>query len=135
MISKGCESIGFARFGGDDDALTEITRKQYARDGAGYASDLRDDEWRLIAPKLPAPRPLAARAGGPARGDERHSLSCFGGLRVALAADFPPLSTVQGYFYAWRDSGLLRAINNSGPIMDARQKAGKEASPTAGIHR
>ena len=46
--------------------------------------------------------------------------------------DFPPLSTVQGYFYEWRDSGLLRAINSE-LVMAAREKAGREPSPSAGI--
>ncbi len=48
-----------------------------------------------------------------------------------LPKDFP-LSTVQGYFYDWRDRGLLRVINND-LVMAAREKAGKEASPTAGV--
>jgi putative transposase len=29
-----------------------------------------------------------------------------------LPGDFPPLSTVQGYFYAWRNTGLLQAMNH-----------------------
>jgi putative transposase len=37
-----------------------------------------------------------------------------------LPKDFPPLSTVQGYFYDWRDRGLLRAINHD-PVMAARE--------------
>lgn len=49
-----------------------------------------------------------------------------------LPKEFPPYSTVQGYFYAWRDSGLLCAINYA-LVMAARERAGREASPTAGI--
>jgi putative transposase len=44
---------------------------------------------------------------------------------------FPPVSTVRGYFYAWRDSGLLVAINHL-LVMAARQQAGREASVGAG---
>jgi transposase len=44
---------------------------------------------------------------------------------------FPPISTVRGYFYAWRDS-LLTAINHL-LGMTARQQAGREASPTADV--
>jgi transposase len=45
---------------------------------------------------------------------------------------FPPVSTVRGYFYAWRDSGLLTTINHL-LVMTAREQAGREASPTAGV--
>jgi len=49
-----------------------------------------------------------------------------------LPGDFPPVSTVRGYFYTWRDSGLLATINQL-PVMAAREIEGREASPTAGI--
>lgn len=44
----------------------------------------------------------------------------------------PAFSTVQKYFYRWRDEGRLRAINNE-LVMVAREREGKEASPSAGI--
>jgi putative transposase len=50
----------------------------------------------------------------------------------ALPKDFPPRSTVQRYFYAWRDMGLWQTINHL-LVMTARQIEGREASPTAGI--
>ena len=46
--------------------------------------------------------------------------------------DFPPFSTVQKYFWRWRDEGLLRAINNE-LVMAAREREGREASPSAGV--
>ena len=49
-----------------------------------------------------------------------------------LPKDFPPVSTVQGYFYAWRDSGLWRGINHL-LVMETRELEGREASPTAGV--
>ncbi len=49
-----------------------------------------------------------------------------------LPKDFPPFTTVQNYFYAWRDAGVLRAINNT-LVMDARELEGREASPSAGV--
>ena len=113
---------------------TEITRKEYARTGLRYASDLTDGEWALIAPRLPKPRAL----GRPRKTDMRCVMNAILYLASAgcawrlLPKDFPPLSTVQGYFYDWRDRGLLRSINND-LVMDAREKAGKEASPTAGV--
>lgn len=40
---------------------TEITRRQYRRDGLRYASDLTEEEWQSIAPHLPAAKPLGRR--------------------------------------------------------------------------
>ena len=34
---------------------TEITRRQYGREGFRYASELTGGEWMLIAPHLPKP--------------------------------------------------------------------------------
>ncbi len=45
---------------------------------------------------------------------------------------FPPISTVRGYFNAWRDSGLQTTINHR-LLMIAREQAGREAGPTAGV--
>ena len=49
-----------------------------------------------------------------------------------LPKDFPPYSTVQRYFYAWRDDGRWKTINHI-LLMDAREAAGRKASPTAGV--
>ena len=49
-----------------------------------------------------------------------------------LPNDFPPPSTVQRYFYDWRDSGLLRTMNHH-LVMEARELEGREASPSAGV--
>ena len=49
-----------------------------------------------------------------------------------LPTDFPPFTTVQRYFYAWRDDGRWQTINHA-LLMEVREAAGREASPTAGI--
>ena len=49
-----------------------------------------------------------------------------------LPKQFPPPSTVQRYFYEWRDTGLLRTINHY-LVAAARDLEGREASPTAGV--
>jgi putative transposase len=49
-----------------------------------------------------------------------------------LPKDFPPPSTVQRYFYDWRDSGVLQTINHH-LVMAAREADGREASPSAGV--
>ena len=113
---------------------TDITRRQHSRAGLRYPSDLHDAEWVLIEP-LFAP---AKRGGRPRATDLREVLNAILYLATSgckwrmLPKDFPPLSTVQRYFYAWRDSGLLCAINQL-LVMTAREQIGREASPSAGV--
>ena len=49
-----------------------------------------------------------------------------------LPKDFPPYSTVQRYFYDWRNRGIWQTINHV-LLMEVREAAGREASPTAGV--
>ena len=49
-----------------------------------------------------------------------------------LPKDFPPFTTVQGYFYDWRDQGLFERINFE-LLLEAREAAGREPSPSAGV--
>lgn len=115
-------------------AWTETTRREYARVSRRYASDLSDREWRLIEAFLPLPR----RLGRPRETDLREVMNAI--LYIAstgcqwrmLPKDFPPYSTVQGYFYEWRETGLWRRINNH-LVMEARELEGREASPSAGV--
>lgn len=113
---------------------TDITRGDYARNAARYASDLSDGEWALIAPLLPGPKPV----GRPRVANLREVANAIlymvstGCQWRMLPKDFPPFTTVQNYFYAWRDMGVLRAINNT-LVMAAREQEGREASPTAGV--
>jgi hypothetical protein len=54
---------------------TRENRGLYERKGARYPSDLRDDDWVLIAPPDPAGQAWRAQARGePSRGDERGAL-------------------------------------------------------------
>lgn len=113
---------------------TEITRRDYRRDGLRYASDLSDAEWALLEPHMPPP----GRVGRPRTTDLREVVDALLYMATTgcqwrmLPRDFPPYTTVQGYFYAWRDSGLLEAINHH-LVMAARELEGREASPTAGV--
>ena len=115
-------------------AWTETTRRHYERRSARYASDLTDAEWALIEPLMPSPN----RIGRPRKTALREVVNALlymasaGGAWRLLPKDFPPFSTVQKYFYRWRDEGRLRAINNE-LVMAAREREGKEASPSAGI--
>jgi putative transposase len=49
-----------------------------------------------------------------------------------LPKDFPPMTTVQGYFYEWARMGLFETINHL-LVMSTRELEGREASPTAGV--
>ncbi|MDP1731424.1 MAG: IS5 family transposase [Devosia sp.] len=115
-------------------AWTETARREYARRGRRYSSDLTDREWALVAPFLPPAR----LTGRPRTTDLRAVLDAIlymassGCQWAMLPREFPPPSTVQRYFYDWRDSGLSRTINHH-LVMMVRELEGREASPSAGI--
>jgi transposase len=113
---------------------TEITRAQYVREGLRYASDTTDAEWALIEPLMPAPKRLGRkrRTGLRAIVDALLYILATGCQWRLLPKDFPPRSTVQGYFYGWREDGTLWRINHV-LVMAAREREGREASPTAGV--
>ena len=50
----------------------------------------------------------------------------------ALPKGFPPMSTVQWYFYAWAVTGVLEGMND---LMVAAERVleGRVAEPTAGV--
>src|SRR6516165_7732312 len=113
---------------------TEITRRKYEREGPRYASDLTDAEWAVIEPRMPP----ATRLGRPRDTELRSVLDAI--LYIARAGcqwrmrpkDFPPFTTVQGYFYDCRDNGLFEKINFA-LLQQAREAAGREPSPSAGL--
>jgi len=49
-----------------------------------------------------------------------------------LPPGFPPATTVQRYFYAWRDSDLWQTIDHYLPMAIGTAE-GREASPSAGV--
>jgi len=113
---------------------TETTRQQYRREGGRFASDTTDEEWAVLAPLMPA----AAGIGRPRTTCLREVVNAIwyvlwtGCPWRALPKEFPPRSTVQGYFYAWRDDGTWHFINRC-LVERARIAVGRKASPSAGI--
>jgi transposase len=115
-------------------AWTGITRAKYQRDGLRYASDTTDAEWAVIEPHLP-PRASRGRTRTTNMRDVVNAIFYIaqtGCQWRMLPTDFPPFTTVQRYFYCWRDDGRWQTINHV-LLMDLREAAGREASPTAGI--
>lgn len=115
-------------------AWTEITRLHYLREGLRYASDTTNNEWALIVPFMPEPN----RLGRPRKTQLRTVVNALlymastGCQWRALPKDFPPVSTVQGYFYRWAQDGMWLKINHA-LVMLSRERSGREASPTAGV--
>jgi transposase len=115
-------------------AWTEITRLKYRRDGLRYASDTTEEEWSLIAPLLPPAR----RRGRPRETALRDVVNAIFYIAQSccqwrlLPKEFPPFTTVQYYFYRWRDDGTWLGINHA-LVIRARERDGREASPTAGV--
>jgi len=113
---------------------TETTRQQYHRDGLRYASDVTDQEWAQIEALLPLPKKL----GRPRTTALREVVNALMYILTTgcqwrqLPKEFPPFSTVQRFFYRWRDAGLWQTINH-GLVMRVREAAGREASPSAGV--
>jgi len=113
---------------------TPVTRRQHSRDHLRYESDLTDAEWAIIAPFMPPP----AKTGRPRRWTMREILNgIFYLLRSGcpwrlLPKDFPPRSTVYGWFLRFRRHRLFETINHH-LVMADRERVGREASPSAAV--
>jgi transposase len=113
---------------------TNENRSLYDRSKLRYPSDLTDEEWALIEPLIPP----AKRGGGKRTVNLREVVN---GLMYVLSTgcqwraipkDLPPRSTVHGYFDLWSWDGTLDRIHHA-LYVKCREKAGREASPTAAI--
>jgi putative transposase len=115
-------------------AWTETTRKEYRREGLRYASGTTDAEWGELEALLPGAR----RLGRPRKWELRTIVDAIlyilatGCQWRALPRDLPPRSTVQGYFYRWRDDGTWHWLN-ARLVERARQALGRSLAPSAGI--
>ena len=93
---------------------------------------MRPREWAQIAALLPAP----CRLGRPREHDLRVIIDAIfyllwsGCQWRALPREFPPRTTVQGYFYRWRDDGTWQRIG-AVLVARARRAAGREPVPVS----
>lgn len=99
-----------------------------------YPTDLTDAEWAHVLPLLPRP----ARRGRKPSVDLREVLNAIrymtrtgGGWRM-LPKDFPPWQTVYWWFRRFVRLLLFRTIHDIALMID-RERAGREASPSAGV--
>lgn len=96
---------------------------------------MTDTEWALLEPLLPLPSAVGRPRKWPMRRIVEAILDLLrGGLpwRMLPPGLFPPVSTVRRWFYLWRDNGLWQSLNHS-LLMVARDAAGHDASPSAGV--
>jgi transposase len=113
---------------------TPTTRRQHSREDLRYPSDLTDEEWEIIAPFLPPP----ARTGRPRVWPMREIMNAiFYMLRAGCAwrllpTDFPPRSTVYGWFLRFRRERMFETLNHYLVMLD-RERVGREASPSAAV--
>jgi len=99
-----------------------------------YPSDLTDQEWAMLSPLLP----LAKPGGRPRTSDLRQVINAIlyldrtGGQWRALPHDFPPWSTVWGYFRTWRNDGTWERLHTT-LREQTRLQQGREPTPSAAI--
>ena len=109
-------------------------RARYDRSRLRYPSDLTEAEWDLIAPLIPP----AKRGGNKRSVDLREVVN---GLMYVLSTgcqwraipkDLPPRSTLHDYLDLWSWDGTLDRIHFA-LYVQCRERAGREASPTAAV--
>ena len=113
---------------------TPDTRAEHDRDDLRYPTDLTDAEWQVLAPMFPSPATTGRHRAWPMR--ELINAMFFllrGGIPWRmLPTRFPPHQTVYRWFTRFRDDGTWERLNHH-LVMLGRVRAGREASPTAGV--
>jgi putative transposase len=99
-----------------------------------YPSDVSDQEWDVLAPLIPPAKP----GGHPRTTDMREVINAIlyldrtGAQWRALPHDFPPWSTVWGYFRTWRTDGTWQRMHTA--LRQAvRVSQGRAPTPSAAI--
>ena len=111
-------------------------RHQQVRTGLkrGYPTDVKDEEWRLIAPLLSK----QAKTGRPCKTDLRTVINALrymvrsGCEWRMLPNDFPPYQTVYYWFRRLMRRMLFRTIHNLALMLD-RLCNEREVLPSAGV--
>ena len=113
---------------------TPDERRTHERSKLRYPSDLTNAEWALVEPFIPPAR----RGGRRCTVDVREVVNgilyvlATGCQWRALPTDLPARSTVHGYLSLWAWDGTLGRLHHA-LFVQAREQAGKAASPTVAI--
>lgn len=102
-----------------------------------YATDLTDEQWKLIQPHIPPSRSGTPKGGRPPTDVRRVVngllyLSRTGCQWRMLPREFGPWPTVHHYYRAWRRDGTLQKIHDA-LRRKVRVQDGRKASPSASI--
>ena len=98
-----------------------------------YPTDLKYNEWLLIAPFLPT-----STRGHPRKWDRRQIVNAIlyvtrtGCQWRMLPKDLPPWQTVYGYFRRWTRQGVWAQIN-AFLVQQIRTRAGRQPQPSAAV--
>jgi putative transposase len=104
------------------------------RKRCAYPSDLTNGQWAVIEPIIPD----AAPGGRPRCAPQREIVEAILYLLRAgcswrlLPHDFPPWQTVYCYLRRWEREGVWARVHHM-LVMADRERAGREASPSAAI--
>ena len=113
---------------------TKKQREAHKPRAGRYPSDITDEEWAIIEPMLPPPRP-----GGRRRATDMREV--FNAIRYVnrtgcqwrqLPKDFPPHTTVYNYFWEWTRYGVIDRIHQT-LLERSREACGRQPDPTAAI--
>jgi transposase len=113
---------------------TAENRSRYDRSKLRYPSDLSEEEWALVKPLIPK----AKRGGNKRHVEDREIVNGLmyilstGCQWRAIPKDLPARSTLYDYFDLWSWDGTLERIHHA-LYVKCREKAGREASPSAAI--
>ena len=99
-----------------------------------YPTDLTDHQWSILEPLIPDAKP----GGRPRKAEKRRIVEAIlyqlraGSAWRLLPHDFPPWQTVYYYLRRWQAEGVWTTVNHT-LVMADRERAGREASPSAAI--
>ena len=113
---------------------TTENRAHYDRSGLRYPTDLTEDEWGLVEPLIPSAKPRGNKRTVVMREAVNALMYVLGtGCQWrAIPKDLAPRSTAYGYFARWDRDGTLGRVHHALHVQ-CRERAGREASPTAAI--
>jgi putative transposase len=99
-----------------------------------YSTDLTDQEWQILEPRIPGQKPRGRKIEYERREivNAIFYLNRNGCTWRNLPHDFPPYKTVSHYYQTWRRDGTWQAVHDT-LRTQLRVTTGRHAQPSAGI--